>query len=439
MTGTLSGKRILIGVSGGIAIYKTLSLLSMLNKAGAHTEVVMTKHARDFVSEMTFATMSKHPVHTDLLAVGDHDIPHIDLTKRHDLFLIAPATANVIAKMRMGLADDLLSATALASSCPIIIAPAMNTNMYCNPATQENLKVLASRGVQILAPTSGLLACDVVGDGRMEEPEDLFHHLEAALSKKDLKGKKIVVTAGPTKERIDPVRFLTNDSSGKMGVAIADRAHMRGADVLLIHGDLKVEIPEGIATQRVESTADLAQAVQSHFADADCLVMAAAPSDFKPEHPLSQKWKKKLETDAQLANESPSQSQLGKDASSHSNEDQGHADASDVVTLQPDASHPKQYTLQLTETVDILQSVAEKKQKQTVIGFAAETENVIENARAKLLRKGLDYIVANDVSKPGAGFDVDTNIATILSADKEIALEKMSKRELADRILDLIV
>lgn len=395
MAGALEGKRVLVGVSGGIAIYKTLTLLSLLNKAGAHTEVIMTKNATNFVSDMTFATMSKHPVHTDLLAVGDHDIPHIDLTKKHDVFVIAPATANVIAKMRNGIADDLLSATALASSCPILIAPAMNTVMYHNVATQENISVLRSRGVGIIEPGSGMLACNVVGDGRMEEPEVLLQHIESALTKKDLSGKRILVTAGPTKERIDPVRYLTNDSSGKMGIAIATRALLRGADVTVIHGDVQVDIPKQIEAISIQSTQDLLHAIEARFDEADALIMAAAPADYRPKETATQKIKKRQE-DGELV-------------------------------------------LELVETEDVLKEISRRKDHQIVIGFAAETENLIDNALGKLERKGLDYIVANDVSMPGAGFNVDTNIATILGREKRWDYEKMSKLELADHILDRLL
>lgn len=392
---SLSGKRILLGVSGGIAVYKTLELLSKLNKRGAEMRVVMTQGAEAFIAPLTFQTMSHHHVYTDLFSDEDHFIPHIDLTREADVFLIAPATANVLAKMAHGLADDLLSATALAAHCPVMVSPAMNVVMYHNPATQENLKTLSKRGIRVIAPHSGFLACEEEGDGRMPEASDLIAALEDFFTEKDLRGKRIIVTAGPTRERLDPVRFLTNDSSGKQGIALARRAKMRGAEVLLVHGDVSIPLPQGVQTVAVESTEEMLDALRASLGAYDALIMAAAPADFKPVEMATEKLKG--QDDGQIR------------------------------------------TFQVVDTPDILKSLADVVTDQVMIGFATETERLLENAREKLEKKHLDYIVANDVTQEGAGFDVDTNIVTILSRDGEQSYPKMSKEEVADRILDLLV
>lgn len=391
---SLSGKRILLGVSGGIAIYKIPDLLSRLRKAGAETRVVMTEGAARFVTPLTFQTMSGHTVYTDLFAEEEGMIPHIDLTREADLFLIAPATANILAKMANGIADDLLSATALAAHCPVLVAPAMNVVMYHNAATQENLETLRSRGISILDPEAGWLACQEEGEGRMPEPVSLLLAVESALTEKDLAGKRILVSAGPTRERLDPVRFLTNDSSGKQGVAIAKRAAMRGADVTLVHGEMKVPVPQGVRAIAVESTEDMLAALEKEFPKADALLMAAAPADFRPVEEKTQKIK-------------------------------GTDDG-------------KVHILEMVDTPDILRHLATMKTHQTVIGFATESEKVLDHAREKLKKKKLDYIVANDVTKEGAAFDYDTNIVTILGEEKEEALPLLTKEEVADHLLDLL-
>lgn len=391
---SLSGKRILLGVSGGIAIYKIPDLLSRLRKAGAETRVVMTEGAARFVTPLTFQTMSGHTVYTDLFAEEDGMIPHIDLTREADLFLIAPATANILAKMANGIADDLLSATALAAHCPVLVAPAMNVVMYHNAATQENLKTLRSRGISVLDPEAGWLACQEEGEGRMPEPVSLLLAVESALTEKDLAGKRILVSAGPTRERLDPVRFLTNDSSGKQGVAIAKRAAMRGADVTLVHGEMKVPVPQGVRAIAVESTEDMLDALEKEFPKADALLMAAAPADFRPVEEKTQKIK--------------------------------------------GADDGKVHILEMVDTPDILRHLATMKTHQTVIGFATESEKVLDHAREKRKKKNLDYIVANDVTKEGAAFDYDTNIVTILGEEKEEALPLLTKEEVADHLLDLL-
>ncbi len=395
MTGPLKGKRILVGVSGGIAIYKMLSLLSTLNKEGAETEVIMTEGAKEFVTPLTFQTMSKHRVHSSLFSEEDGWIPHIDITRRSDVFLIAPATANVIAKLANGIADDLLTAAALASTCPILISPAMNVVMYKNEATQKNIEILRKRGVQIIEPETGLLACNEVGDGRLPEPEELLEVLNDFFTEKDLEGKKILVTAGATKERLDPVRFLTNDSSGRQGIALALSAKRRGAEVTLIHGHVDIAVPKGIKSVKIESTEELLDSVEKYFKDADALIMAAAPSDYRPENSENNKIKK-------------------------------DGSKSDLI-------------LTLKENPDIIKTVAKNKGNRKVIGFAAETENLLEYGNKKLIEKNLDYIVCNDVSKSGAGFNGNTNIVVILGKDYKQEYPKMTKMDVADRILDLLV
>lgn len=395
MAGLLKGKRVLIGVSGGIAIYKMLSLLSTLNKEGAETEVIMTDGAKEFVTPLTFQTMSKHRVHSFLFSEEDGWIPHIDITRRNDVFLIAPATANVIAKLANGIADDLLTAAALASTCPILVSPAMNVVMYKNEATQKNIEILRERGMQIIEPGSGLLACNEIGDGRLPEPEELLEVLNDFFTEKDLKGKKILITAGATRERLDPIRFLTNDSSGRQGIAIALSAKRRGADVTLIHGHIDVTVPKGIDSVKIESTEELLNSVKKNFENSDALIMAAAPSDYRPENAADNKIKK-------------------------------DGTYSDLI-------------LTLKENPDIIKTVAKNKGNRKVIGFAAETENLLEYGNKKLVEKNLDYIVCNDVSKAGAGFNGNTNIVVILGKNYKQEYPKMTKMEVADKILDLLV
>lgn len=390
----IKGKNILLGVSGGIAIYKSLELLSRLNKAGARTKVIMTSGAQEFIRPLAFQTMSKNRVYTDLFSQEEGMIPHLDLSREADLFLIAPATANIISKIANGLADDLLSAAALASHCPLMISPAMNTYMYENPATQKNLEILRKRGVLIIEPDSGILACDEVGQGRMPEAKDLLYVIESFFTEKDLKGKKILVSAGPGRERLDPVRFLTNDSSGKQGIALAERALMRGAEVFLVHGKINIPIPKGVNSILAESTEDMLRALEDKFDRADAIIMAAAPADFKPIKEESKKIK-------------------------------GQGQGSSRI-------------LELVETPDILQNLSKKKDKQIMIGFATETDNLIENAKRKLTKKNLDYIVLNDVNEEGAAFDGDTNIVTIISKEMEKKYPIMTKSEVADIILDLL-
>ena len=386
-------KKILIGVSGGIAIYKTLDLISRLKKLGCEVDVIMTEHATRFVTPLTFETMARSRVHVDGFSLENPEsVEHIALGQSADVFLIAPATANIMAKMAHGIADDLLSTTVLAATCPVILAPAMNTKMLHHPATQANMQILAERGAKFIAPGAGFLACNEIGEGRMSEPAEIVHALGVYFTPSDLEGKKIVVTAGGTRETIDPVRFLTNRSSGKMGYQIAKTAAARGAEVILITAVEAYKDAKGMRTVFVESTDDMLQAVTREFADCDALIMAAAPSDYRPRETSEQKIKK-------------------------------HAD-----TL----------TLEFVRNPDILKTVTADKKDQFVVAFSAETENLTEYATKKRVEKRADLIVANDVTRPGAGFGGDTNIAVLIDEAGETELPKMTKGKLAGRILDRV-
>lgn len=389
----LSGKKILLGVSGGIAAYKACEIVSRLKKQGAEVRVILTEHAAEFVPETTFEALSGNPVGLKLFGCdGGWEIRHVRWPQGADLFIVAPATANVLAKMANGIADDLLTSSLLAATCPILAAPAMNTAMWQNPATQANLKTLLSRGVKTVGPGSGHLACGDSGDGRMSEAAQIVAEAERLLcARKDLAGKKVLVTAGPTREPLDPVRFLTNESSGKMGYAIAEAARDRGAEVTLVTGPVALAAPAGMTVVPVETTEDLFEAVTSRCEMQDIIVQAAAPADFRAER-AEQKIKKQ-------------------------------GDAPLVMTLTP--------------TPDVAAAVgARKREGQFVVAFAAETQNLLENARRKLVKKNASLVVANDVTRAGAGFGTDTNIAAFVTAQGVRELPLMSKRELADCILD---
>ncbi|WP_058990384.1 bifunctional phosphopantothenoylcysteine decarboxylase/phosphopantothenate--cysteine ligase CoaBC [Anaerococcus rubeinfantis] len=389
----IKGKNILLGVSGGIAAYKTLELCSRLKKEGANLKIIMTKAACEFVSPLSFETMGKCIVYSDMFE-GHHDkVYHIELPKWADVFLLAPLSANTLAKMTYGIADNMLTASILACDKDIIVAPTMNTNMLNNESTQNNLKIIKERGVHIINPNSGLLACDTRGDGRMEEPENIVRYLDYYFTKKDLKGKKIIVSAGPTVEPIDYVRFITNKSSGKMGYNIAIEAFKRGADVKLVSGPVNPMDTSGIDKVNIRTNKDLKDAIEMDFDNCDALIMSAAPTDYKVREVSDKKIKKNGDN----------------------------------------------LNLELIENIDILKYFGNKKDKQILIGFAAETDDLIKNAKIKLESKKADYIIANDLKKKGAGFDVDTNIASILSKDKVEKLDIMTKKELANRILDLLV
>ena len=389
----LDGIRVALGVTGGIAAYKACELTSLLKKAGAEVRVVMTQSATEFVSPQTFETLSGNRA-----SIGMFDraweIEHIALAKWADIFLIAPATANILAKIAHGIADDLLSTVAMASPAPIAVAPAMNTQMWFSPANQANLALLRDRGVHMIGPASGLLACGDDDVGRMSEPKDIMKALEAILKPiRDFEGKRVLVTAGPTREALDPVRYLTNRSSGRMGIALAEAARDRGASVTLILGPVAIQPPSGVEVVRIETTQDLYDAVISRAKEFDVVLQAAAPADYRPESPSDAKIKK---TGGAL-------------------------------------------TLTLVENPDVAKALGERKApKQILVAFAAETGENIENAREKRLKKNADLIVLNDVTKPGAGFDVSTNIVTLIDRLGEEALPILDKRQAAERILDRV-
>lgn len=388
----LKGKNILLGITGGIASYKVLDLCSRLNKEGAILKIIMTPSACEFVRPLSFETMGKCRVFTDLFEGSHESVHHIDLPKWADVFLIAPASANTIGKMANGIADNFLLSSYLACDKDVIIAPSMNTNMLNNQATVKNIKTLLEYGVKVIEPEPGLLACNTVGDGRMEEPEKIVSYLDDYFTEKDLMGKKIIISAGPTVEPIDYVRYITNKSSGKMGYNIAREAKKRGAEVVLVSGPVKPMEIDGIKRIEVRTNSEMKDVIERYFDNSDALIMSAAPVDYRVENPSDRKIKK---TGNSLK-------------------------------------------LNLIENDDIIKYFASKKTKQLIIGFAAETDDLIENAKTKLKNKNLDYIVANDLTKWGAGFDVDTNIASIVSKDKVRKLEIMPKEELANEILSLL-
>ena len=389
----LTGKRIVVGVTGGIAAYKACDLVSRLKKRGAQVRVVLTEHACQFVQPLSFETLSGNPAYTDSFD-RKYEIGHVALAKWADLMLIAPATANCMAKMACGIADDLLSTTCLAVRCPVLVAPAMNSAMWRNPATQANLVLLRSRGVRFVGPEAGYLACGDDDVGRMSEPEQIVEAAEAILNpQRDLEGLKVLVTAGPTVERIDPVRYITNRSTGKMGYALAEAARDRGANVTLISGPTNLTAPEGVEFVRIESSAQLCAAVLERGDKADVVVQAAAPADFRPKNVAERKIKKTGEN----------------------------------------------MTLELEATTDIAAELGRRKKTgQILVAFAAETNDVMDNARGKLIKKNADMVVANDVSRSDAGFGVDTNVITLITASDVRALEKMSKRAAADAILSRV-
>ena len=390
----MEGKNVVLGVTGGIAAYKACELCSRLRKAGAQVYVIMTKNACEFVAPLTFETLSNHPVVTDTFARPDTwEVEHVALAKRADVFVIAPATANILAKMACGIADDMLSTTVLATRAPILAAPAMNTGMWENAATRENVEKLRARGVRFIGPEGGFLACGDNGAGRMSEPAAIFEAINQILSpRQDMQGLSVLITAGPTQERLDPVRFITNRSSGKMGYAIAQAARDRGASVTLVTGPTSLSKPQGVETVPILSTQDLYDEMTARCGEADIVIQAAAPADFTPAEAAKEKIKK-----------------------------QGGEDL----------------ILRLRQTPDVAAAVGKlKRPGQTLIGFAAETNDVLKNAAGKLRKKNLDMIVANDVTSPGAGFDVDTNIVTFVTFSGQETLPCMPKRQVADELLD---
>ena len=390
----LSGKCVVVGVTGGIAAYKTCEVVSRLKKLHADVRVIMTKNATEFVSPLTFQSLSHNPVSVDTFAnIQTWEIEHIALAQRADVFVIAPATANIIGKLACGIADDMLSTTVMATHAPVLIAPAMNTAMLENAATQQNMRTLSERGMRFIAPGTGMLACGTSGAGRMSEPSQIVDEIVRTLRpREDFAGLSVVVTAGPTAEPLDPVRYITNRSSGKMGYAIAEAAHARGAHVTLISGPTAIQPPKGVDFVRIGTTQELYDAVLGH-ADADVVIQAAAPADYRAREISPTKIKR----------------------------------TGDSLMIE------------LVPNPDIAAALGARKHPgQMLVGFAAETNNVIENAQGKLKRKSLDLIVANDVTRAGAGFDVDTNIVTLIDGEGMKELPMMTKREVADGILDRV-
>lgn len=389
----LKGKSVLIGITGGIAAYKIAGLCSSLVKLNAETDVMMTENACQFITPLTFETLTNRKCMTDTFdRCFEFDVKHISAAKKADVLLIAPATANVIGKLANGIADDMLTTTALACTCPKIIAPAMNTNMYLNPVVQDNLKKLEHYGWTVIPADSGRLACGDSGKGKMPSEQVLLSYiLKEIACEKDLTGKRVLITAGATREAIDPVRFITNHSTGKMGYAAAYRAMLRGADVTLVTGQTSIEKPPFVNVISITSALEMYNAVMENSENADIIIMAAAVADYRPETVAENKIKK--------------------------------SDSDAVIKLE--------------RTDDILAEVcSRRKGNQFICGFSMETENLIENSRKKLVKKGCDMIAANSLRTDGAGFGTDTNIITLITADSQRELPVMSKESAADIILD---
>lgn len=385
---------VVLGVTGGIAVYKACELLRLLQKRGIDVFVVMTQNACRFVAPLTFETLSGHPVAVDTFdRPQTWEVEHIALAKRADLFLIAPATANIMGKMACGIADDMLSTTVMATRAPVLVAPAMNTGMWENAAVQQNVETLRARGVEIVAPVSGHLACGDSGAGKLEDVEVIAERAcEMLFAKKDMEGLRVMVTAGPSREALDPVRYISNRSSGKMGYAIAQAAQKRGAEVTLLSGPVAIEAPLGVKLVPFTTTQELLDRANELAREQDLLIQAAAPADYRAKEIAPQKIKKQ-------------------------------------------GGEPMTFTL--VENPDVAATLGKAKRSgQVFVGFAAETNDVLAHAKDKLTRKNLDMIVANDVTRPGAGFDVDTNIVTLITKDRQEALPMMSKAEVAQRILD---
>ncbi len=403
----LAGKKIILGVTGSIAAYKSVYLLRRLVEHGADVSVVMTSEAAKFVTPLTFQVLSGNTVYTDMFENSQGgEISHLYLGRGADMIIIAPATANIIGKMANGIADDLLSTILIACKCPVLAAPAMDYDMYENAVVQKNISYLRQLNVDFIGPVTGQLASGAEGQGRMSEPDDIIEFVVgklAELTRRDIEGRTVLVTAGPTREAIDPVRYISNLSSGKMGYAIAEAAKRRGAKVILISGPVSLTQPAGIELVRVLSAEEMFNAVTNRLPEVDIVVMAAAVSDFKPAEVAGSKIKK---------------------------ENIPSCDKEGIEGI----------TLNLIKTQDILSEISEKKGKQFIVGFAAETDDLVANAKKKLNNKHLDMIVANDVSKAGAGFDVDTNIVTLIDRwGKVVEYPMMTKAAIADKILDHVI
>ena len=394
----LKGKNILLGISGGIAAYKMADVASSLTKLGADVHVVMTENATKLITPEVFRVLTKNKVYTDVFDEDPDDevmVPHISLGTGADLILIAPATANVIGKLANGIADDMLTTTVLPARCPIYIAPSMNVYMLENPVVQENIEKLRNRGYHIIEPATGYLACGYEGKGKLPTPELMVETVMLAVShEKDMEGLKVLVNAGPTQESLDPVRIITNHSSGKMGYALARQAARRGADVTLVSGPVNLNVPLGVKVVNIVNAADMYEAMTANAADADIMIMSAAVADYTPAVTADNKIKK---SDGNLA-------------------------------------------IEMVRTKDILKTLGEsKKEGQFICGFSMETENMVENSRKKLVSKNADMICANNVKVPGTGFKVDTNIITLITADEVTELPLMSKEEVSDEILTKII
>lgn len=389
----LQEKNILLCVTGGIAVYKVVTLTSKLTQAGANVKVIMSKSATEFVTPLTFQVLSQHEVYTNTFIENDPQvISHIDLADWADLVIVAPATANTIGKLANGIADTMITTVLLATTADIWIAPAMNVHMYHHPAVRKNIDTLLSYGYQFIEPHAGHLACGHVGKGRLEEPENLLAFIEDYFraDRANLSGKKIVVTAGPTREKVDPVRFMTNYSTGKMGYALAEEAVQAGAKVVLISGPVQLQPPSGVQFIAIESAKEMYEAVLTHFADANVVIKSAAVADYRPKIIHEQKMKK------------------------------GSGD----------------FYIELERTKDILFELGQRKENQLLVGFAAETEKVAENATKKLVSKNADMIIANNITESGAGFGTDTNKVTIYKRNgTQVNLPTMSKHEVARHIL----
>lgn len=391
----LTGKKILLGITGGIAAYKTANLASMLAKLHAEVHVIMTRNAQQFISPVVFEALTGNKVIDDVFdRDSGYHVAHIAMAQEADVVMIAPASANIIAKLANGIADDMLSTTMLAVTAPVMIVPAMNTKMYEHPATQANLEKLRAYGYRVIDPASGYLACGDTGKGKMPGEEELLEHLllEAACDK-DLSGKKVLITAGPTMEPIDPVRFITNHSTGKMGWALAKNAARRGAQVVLVSGPVHLPAPVSVKMIPVTTAQEMYEAVDAQFDSQDIVVMSAAVADYRPKHTESEKIKKQ--------------------------------DAAAILDLE--------------RTKDILGSMSKRKNGQFLCGFSMETEHLVDNSKGKLEKKGVDMIVANSLRVEGAGFGTDTNVVTLISKEASIQLPIMSKEEVAERLLSHIL
>ena len=392
----LKNKNVLIGICGGIAAYKVCELIRLLKKNEANVKVIMTKNAQKFITPLTLQTLSQNKVYTDTFeSEYSYDIEHISLTTWADILVVAPATANIIGKFANGIADDLLSTTFLAFDKPVLIVPAMNSNMFENAIVKQNIHKLKSVGINFVEPESGFLACGVYGKGRYPENQKILIEIEKLLCNQDLAGKKVLITAGPTREYLDPIRFISNRSSGKMGYAIAEEAYKRGAQVTVVSGPVSINTYADIEIIHVQTASQMYQKVKDIYAQYDILIFSAAVADYRPKTTNKNKIKKE-------------------------NKDE--------------------LVIELVKNPDILKFVGEnKKPGQIIVGFSAETENVLENSQKKLEAKNADLIVANNVLEEGAGFDVDTNIVTLISKEKIENLPKMNKSEVAKRIFDHVL